>query len=69
LKKNGSRVAIYDGTNTSLERRQFLKDTLKNESFQIIWVECVSNNQELIEKYIRESKVHNEDYKGSNMTE
>lgn len=35
----------------------------------MVWVECKSWDIETIDKYIKHSKIYNDDYKGKNLTE
>lgn len=61
-------LAVYDGTNTTIKRREFLNQSLQKENFDVLWVECFSKNHELIDLYIKKSKVFNDDYKNKNIS-
>jgi len=63
--KEGGDVAIYDGTNTSIERRKMVKQTLteKIESHSLMWIESICNEEKIIETNIRMTKVSSPDYK------
>ena len=53
--KEGGRVAIYDGTNSTIERRKFILNKVKQEkhtiagSCKVIFIEIICNNPEVIE--------------------
>jgi 6-phosphofructo-2-kinase/fructose-2,6-biphosphatase 2/6-phosphofructo-2-kinase/fructose-2,6-biphosphatase 4 len=59
-------IAIYDGTNTTLERRnnvkKYLDDNIKN--YELMWVESICNDEAVIEQNIRLTKLHSPDYMG-----
>ena len=63
--RNEVRIAILDGTNTTIERRkmiqQYFKDNLLS-SFNIIWVESICNLKDIIEKNVTETKLKSADY-------
>ncbi|GBG35017.1 6-phosphofructo-2-kinase/fructose-2,6-bisphosphatase [Hondaea fermentalgiana] len=62
-----SRVAIYDATNTTRQRRTWICDQLKTslESVhKVIFVESVIRNEELVEGNVRETKLSMPDYEG-----
>lgn len=62
--KEGGDVAIYDGTNTSVERRKMVKQTLneKIESHSLMWIESICNEEKIIEANIRMTKLQSPDY-------
>lgn len=61
-----SKVAIYDGTNTTLERRRSVKEALdaKLGSYKLMWVESVCYDDKIIENNIKQNKLSSPDYKG-----
>jgi len=65
--KNGGDVAVYDGTNTNVERRKMVADLLKQElgeNHTLIWIESICNDDVIIENNIRSSKLTSPDYEG-----
>lgn len=36
---------------------------------ELFWIECIADDEDRVDKYIRLSKVHNDDYKGKNISE
>ena len=67
LKVEGE-VAIFDATNTTLERRKMVYDivVIKN-GFKCIYLESICDNQHLIETNILNMKIRSPDYKNNNM--
>lgn len=58
-------MAIYDGTNTTLERRRSVKEALdaKLGSYKLMWVESVCYDEKIIENNIKQTKLSSPDYK------
>jgi len=58
-------VAIFDGTNTTVDRRilvtKYLKDNLLVD-YRIIWIESICDIEEIIMKNIYEAKINSPDY-------
>ncbi|XP_063365713.1 6-phosphofructo-2-kinase/fructose-2,6-bisphosphatase-like [Cydia amplana] len=62
--KDGNSVAIFDGTNITREQRRELNDyCLSDMGFRILFIECVCEDQELLERNIIEILRYSEDYK------
>lgn len=62
--KEGNGVAIFDGTNVTREQRQELQNYCVNEmGFRIVFIECVCEDQELLERNIIEILHYSADYK------
>lgn len=57
--RQGGKVAIYDATNSSKERRKLLIDRCSGERVQVVFIESLCFDQSIIEKNIRNSKVSN----------
>lgn len=71
LKQDGV-CGIFDATNTTRERRQFIIDLFLREKFKlhkIVFVESVCNDEAIIENNIRGLKVHNRDYENKDEEE
>lgn len=62
LKEDGNRVAIYDATNGTPERRELVREQLAHHELRAFFVESISTNTELIEANIRETKLSMPDY-------
>ncbi|XP_049876061.1 6-phosphofructo-2-kinase/fructose-2,6-bisphosphatase-like [Pectinophora gossypiella] len=62
--KDGNSVAIFDGTNITREQRRELNDYCLGEmGFRILFIECVCEDQELLERNIIEILHYSADYK------
>jgi broad specificity phosphatase PhoE len=63
--KEGGDVAIYDGTNTTIDRRKMVKDVLdeKLENHTLMWIESICNDDKIIETNIRMTKLSSPDYR------
>jgi len=61
----GGDVAIYDGTNTSVERRKMVKELLNEKlpAHSLMWIESLCNDDKIIETNIRITKLSSPDYK------
>ena len=66
LREDGARIAVYDATNTTRERRGFLVDQLERSSVRakVIFVESICEDEKLVEENIRSVKVSTPDYQG-----
>jgi len=56
------RVAIYDATNSTKERRSMILKRCTKEGVQVVFIESVCNDRAVIEKNIRETKLYSPDY-------
>lgn len=63
--ENGGDVAIYDGTNTTVERRTLVKEVLEKKlgACQLMWVESICQDESIIESNIRQTKLSSPDYR------
>ena len=59
---DSGRVAIYDATNTTRSRREWLREQLDALPLKLLFVESVCTDEEIIERNIWQAKVNNEDY-------
>jgi broad specificity phosphatase PhoE len=60
----GGEVAIYDATNSTRTRRQFVLDHCQKHAMPLVFVESICNDPAVIEATIREQKTHSPDYVG-----
>ena len=61
-------MAIFDATNTTLERRKMVYDNVVTRNgFNCIYLESICNNENLIETNIINMKIRSPDYKDCNM--
>jgi len=61
LSKEG-RVAIYDATNSTRERRAMILKRTKIENVQTVFIESVCNDPAIVDRNVRETKVSSPDY-------
>ncbi|CAB3253164.1 unnamed protein product [Arctia plantaginis] len=62
--KDGNSVAIFDGTNITREQRRDLEEyCVSDMGFRILFIECVCEDQELLERNIIEILHYSADYK------
>jgi|TARA_B110000977_G_scaffold34725_2_gene46408 broad specificity phosphatase PhoE/adenylate kinase family enzyme len=59
---DSGRVAIYDATNTTMQRREWLREQLDALPLKLLFIESVCTDEEIIERNIWQAKVNNEDY-------
>lgn len=57
-------VAIFDATNTTRSRRQWLKEELAPTGAKLIFLESVCTDEEILESNITDSKLGVKDYEG-----
>ena len=62
-KSESASVALYDGTNTTIERRNWIREKLNNVDVQILWIEMISDDEATIASNIKTSKIQTTDYK------
>lgn len=60
----GGRVAIYDATNTTLSRRQALRERCDAKGVRMLFIEVVREDESVIDANIRETKLSLPDYEG-----
>lgn len=71
MAKPDVRVAVYDATNSTRERRQHLREKLKSSKTgtKIIFIESICDNKELLEENIRTVKLSTPDYRDADPEE
>lgn len=57
-----SGVVLYDGTNSSIERRSWLRSQLIKMDYKLIWIEMFVDDDTICRDFILTSKVNNGDY-------
>lgn len=58
------RIAIYDATNSTRDRRKHVRERCEREGFAVQFVEMVTNEPAVIERNILETKLGSPDYVG-----
>ena len=64
---DSGRVAIFDATNSTRERRRWLVEQIGSLPLKLLFIESICTDQAVVEKNVRLAKVSNCDYSG-NMT-
>ena len=62
--EQGGQVAVYDANNSNKERRNMIRDRFSAMGVQIMFIECVCDDEEMIERNIRSMHSFNPDYEG-----
>lgn len=57
-------IAMYDATNSTKERRQFIYDECVNHGIEVIFIESVCDDEDIIMANIKEVKISSPDYVG-----
>lgn len=60
----GGEIAIYDATNSQVERRTLVADRCRLAGMQVVFIESVCEDPAIIESNIRQTKLHMPDYVG-----
>jgi broad specificity phosphatase PhoE/predicted kinase len=58
------RVAIYDATNSTRQRRRLVQERCRQMGAQAVFIESLCESQEVIEANIRDTKLRSPDYAG-----
>jgi len=71
MRMDGVRVAVYDATNSTKNRRAHLLDVLETEGLgaKVMFIESICDNTELLEENIRTVKLSTPDYQGMDPNE
>lgn len=63
---DGGLVAVYDGTNSTLNRRKWVRASIQEQAkgmkYNIVWIESISDDEDTIEASIRDVKLRSPDY-------
>jgi 6-phosphofructo-2-kinase/fructose-2,6-biphosphatase 2 len=62
--ERGGEIAILDGTNTTFDRRQMIRDRVAKENgYDILWIESIASNDKITSAQLEELK-HSPDFLG-----
>ncbi|OQR91584.1 fructose-2,6-bisphosphate 2-phosphatase [Achlya hypogyna] len=62
---NEGEVAIYDGTNSTLERRLWIQQRIAaTDGYHLLFIESICDDEAIIERNIIETKLRSPDYRG-----
>ena len=62
--EGGGQVAIYDATNSTRQRRNWIRERCREHFLEPLFIESICNDPALIEKNILNTKMHSPDYAG-----
>jgi len=62
--ERGLAIGIYDATNSTRERRAFLRSRLEAKGIEVIFVETICGDPAVVDRNVRETKLHSPDYAG-----
>ena len=57
-------IGIYDATNTTKERRAMLRERCEAAGLRVAFIETICNDHGVIDRNVRETKLHSPDYIG-----
>lgn len=66
--RNGGQAAVFDGTNTTQERRAMVRDFIAQHAaetgiqVELVWIESLVYDQAIVDENIRETKLSSPDY-------
>jgi broad specificity phosphatase PhoE len=58
------RVGIYDATNSTRDRRAMIRARCAEEGVRVVFVETLCSDPQVIDRNVRETKLHSPDYVG-----
>lgn len=61
---DSGRVAIFDATNSTRERRRWLVDQIGSLPLKVLFIESICTDKAVIERNVRSVKISNRDYEG-----
>ena len=61
---DSGRVAIFDATNSTRERRRWLVDQIGSLPLKVLFIESICTDKSVIERNVRSVKISNRDYEG-----
>jgi broad specificity phosphatase PhoE/predicted kinase len=62
--KDGGEIAIYDATNSTRERRTYVRDRCEGAGLKVVFLESICNDQRVIDQNVRLTKSRMPDYAG-----
>ncbi len=62
--EDGGEVAIYDATNITRARRDWVQSTLEAHDVEVVFLESVCNDPAIIDNNVRQTKIRSPDYVG-----
>ena len=60
----GGQIGIYDATNSTRERRTIIRERCEAKGLRVVFVETIGDDPAVIDRNVRETKLHSPDYAG-----
>ena len=66
--RGGGQAAVFDGTNTTVERREMVRDSIAQHAaetgmvVELVWLESIVTDAAIVQENIRETKLSSPDY-------
>ena len=66
--QHGGQAAVFDGTNTTAERREMVRERVERQAsemgmvIELVWIESIVHDNKIVEENIRETKLTSPDY-------
>jgi len=66
--QHGGQAAVFDGTNTTAERREMVRERVERQAaemgmvIELVWIESIVHDEKIVEENIRETKLTSPDY-------
>jgi broad specificity phosphatase PhoE/predicted kinase len=62
--REGGEVGIYDAANTERSRRELVYERCRREGAQVVFIECICEDESVVDANVRETKLRSPDYVG-----
>jgi broad specificity phosphatase PhoE/adenylylsulfate kinase-like enzyme len=60
--QSGGQIALYDATNSTRERRAWVKQACEQAGLEVVFVETICDDPAVVDRNVRETKLHSPDY-------
>jgi broad specificity phosphatase PhoE/adenylylsulfate kinase-like enzyme len=60
--QSGGQIALYDATNSTRERRAWVRQACEQAGLEVVFVETTCDDPAVVDRNVRETKLHSPDY-------
>jgi broad specificity phosphatase PhoE/adenylylsulfate kinase-like enzyme len=60
--QSGGQIALYDATNSTRERRAWVRQACEQAGLEVVFVETICDDPAVVDRNVRETKLHSPDY-------
>lgn len=60
--QSGGQIALYDATNSTRERRAWVREACQRAGLEVVFVETICDDPAVVDRNVRETKLHSPDY-------